>query len=385
MLNFTFYNPTKIIFGRETIKEIAAEIPPGAKVLVTSGGDSARRYGVLAEVRAALKNHAVFEFSGIEPNPTYETLLRAVRDVQDRHIDFLLAVGGGSVIDGTKFIAAAAHYPGDPWDIVSSHGAGISRTIPLGTVLTLPATGSEMNPTGVVTRRSIRTKFVFKSPLIYPKFSVLDPTKSFTLPATQIGNGVVDTFVHVAEQYLTYPVEGKVQDRFAEGLMLTLIEEGPRALAEPQNYDVRANLMWCATLGLNGLLSAGVPQDWATHMVGHELTALFGLDHGKTLAVLLPAMLEIRRDEKRAKLLQYASRVWNLDAGSEDERIDRAIEKTRAFFESMRLKTRLCDYGLGAEAIPLVLEQLKAHDMVALGENRSVTPERVEKILGRCL
>jgi len=385
MLNFTFYNPTKIIFGRETIKDIAAEIPREAKVLITSGGDSARRYGVLSEVRTALKAYAVDEFSGIEPNPTYETLMQGVRRAQDQHIDFLLAVGGGSVIDGTKFIAAAVHYPGDPWDIVSSHGEGVGRTLPFGSVLTLPATGSEMNATGVVTRLSTRTKFVFKNPLLYPKFSVLDPTKSYTLPVTQIGNGVVDTFVHVAEQYLTYPVSGKIQDRFAEGLLLTLIEEGPRALAEPENYDVRANLMWCATLGLNGLISAGVPQDWATHMVGHEMTALFGLDHGKTLAVLLPAMLEIRRDEKRAKLLQYAERVWDLSTGSEDERIDRAIEKTRAFFERMQVMTRLCDYGLGADAIPLVLEQLRAHNMVQLGEQRSVTPELVEKILGRCL
>ncbi len=331
------------------------------------------------------QGYDIDEFGGIEPNPTYETLMKCVEKIRNKKTDFLLAVGGGSVIDGTKFIAAAVNYTGEPWDIVKSYGRGVHQVLSFGTVLTLPATGSEMNSGAVITRLSTKTKLPFMNPLLFPKFSVLDPTKTYTLPATQIGNGVVDTFVHITEQYLTYPVSGKVQDRFAEGLLLTLIEEGPKALTEPQDYDVRSNLMWCATLGLNGLISAGVPQDWATHMVGHELTTLHGLDHAKTLAILLPAMLKIRKDDKRQKLLQYAERVWDISKGDEIVRIDAAIDKTRDFFESMQVKTRLCDYGIKADAIPAVIEQLKAHGMVNLGEKFNVTPEMVEKIMRLCL
>jgi NADP-dependent alcohol dehydrogenase len=385
MLNFAFYNPTKIIFGKETIKDIAKEIPAGSKIMITYGGGSVKRNGVLDEVKAALAGYQIDEFGGIEPNPTYETLMKCVEEVRSRKSDFLLAVGGGSVIDGTKFIAAAVYYQGEPWDIVKSYGRGVKQTMPFGTVLTLPATGSEMNNGAVITRRSMKTKLPFAHRLLYPKFSVLDPTKTYTLPANQIANGVVDTFVHITEQYLTYPAAGKIQDRFAEGLLLTLIEEGPKALADPLNYEVRSNLMWCATLGLNGLISAGVPQDWATHMVGHELTALEGLDHAVTLAIVLPAMLTVRKVEKREKLLQYAERVWGIVEGNEDTRIDQAIVKTRAFFESMQIKTRLCDYGLTAKIIPVVVEQLKAHNMMKLGEKFDVTPAMVEKILGLCV
>jgi NADP-dependent alcohol dehydrogenase len=385
MINFTFYNPTKILFGSGRIKDIAKEISKESKIMITYGGGSVKRNGILDEVKAALPGYDFDEFAGIEPNPAYETLMQCVEKIRNKKFDFLLAVGGGSVIDGTKFIAAAVNYEGEPWDIVKSYGRGVRQALPYGTVLTLPASGSEMNCGAVITRLATKTKLPFVNPLLFPKFSVLDPTKTYTLPATQIGNGVVDTFVHITEQYLTYPAGGKVQDRFAEGLLLTLIEEGPRALAEPQNYDIRSNLMWCATLGLNGLISAGVPQDWATHMVGHELTALYGLDHAKTLAVLLPAMLQTRKDDKRQKLLQYAERVWGIAQGAEDARIDKAIDKTGEFFESMQIKTRLCDYGITAESIPAVVEQLQAHGMMKLGEKFNVTPEMVEKILGLCL
>ncbi|MBP1711049.1 MAG: alcohol dehydrogenase, partial [Deltaproteobacteria bacterium] len=245
--------------------------------------------------------------------------------------------------------------------------------------------GSEMNSGAVITNRALNAKLPFSHPTLFPRFSVLDPTKTYTLPLSQIGNGVVDTFVHVVEQYLTYPVDGKLQDRFAEGLLLTLIEEGPKAIAQPTDYNVRANLMWCATLGLNGLISVGVPQDWATHMIGHELTALKGLDHAKTLAVILPVMLNIRRQEKKEKLLQYAQRVWGIKTGDDNARIDTAIEKTREFFESMHVATRLSAYDIAADIIPAVVEQLKAHGMVRLGEKRDVTPELAGVILKECL
>jgi NADP-dependent alcohol dehydrogenase len=385
MLNFTFHNPTRILFGEGRIKDVAREIPKEAKVLVIYGGGSIKQNGVFDEVKAALLGYDIAEFGGIEPNPTYETLMQCVDIVRKNNIDFLLAVGGGSVIDGTKFIAAAALYEGEPWDIVKTFGKKVKRALPFGTVLTLPASGSEMNNGAVITQRSSNTKLPFMHPLLFPKFSVLDPKKTYSLPPGQIGNGVVDTFVHVTEQYLTYPVNGKLQDRFAEGLLLTLIEDGPKALTEPQNYDVRANLMWCATLGLNGLISAGVPQDWATHMIGHELTALRGLDHAKTLAVILPAMLKIRSKDKKEKLLQYAERVWGIKSGDDDVRIDAAIEKTREFFESMLVPTRLSAYGISADIIPSIVEQLKAHGMVKLGEKMDVTPELVEIIIKECL
>ena len=385
MKNFSFYNPTKILFGEGTIKDIAGEIPKGLKILVTYGGGSVKRNGIFDEVKEALQGYEILEFGGIEPNPTYETLMQCVDVVRKNKIDFLLAVGGGSVIDGTKFIAAAALYEGEPWDIVKTYGKVIKETLPFGTVLTLPATGSEMNNGAVITHKASRTKLPFVHPLLYPRFSILDPAKTYTLPTEQIANGVVDTFVHVIEQYLTYPANGKVQDRFAEGLLLTLIEEGPKAIAHPMDYNVRANLMWCATLGLNGLIGVGVPQDWATHMVGHELTALKGLDHAKTLAVVLPVMLDIRREDKKEKLLQYAGRVWGIQTGNDDEQIDAAILKTREFFESMQVPTRLCDYNIAADIIPEVIEQLKAHKMILLGEKKDVTPDLVESVLKKCL
>ena len=381
MQNFEFYNPTKIIFGAKTIAKLAELVPPEARVLILYGGASARTNGTLDEVKAALGQREVYEFSGIEPNPSYETMMRAVAQVREQKIDFLLAVGGGSVIDGTKFVAAAVDYLGDPWEILETHGTAVKRAMNFGTVLTLPATGSEMNSGAVITRQSTQTKFVFRNAHVFPQFSVLDPSKTFTLPPSQIANGVADAFVHVVEQYLTYPVGGLAQDRFAEGLLQTLIEVGPQALATPDDYDTRANLMWVAALALNGLIGAGVPQDWATHMIGHELTALYGIDHARTLAIVLPSLLNVQRQHKRAKLLQYAQRVWNLNDGSDDERIDQAIARTRRFFESLGIKTRLSDYGLGPEAIDAVVAQLKTHGMTALGERQNISPEISRSIL----
>jgi NADP-dependent alcohol dehydrogenase len=381
MLDFNFVNPTQILFGKGKIAEIEEKVPAGSRVLITYGGGSVKKNGTLDEVLAALSGHTVFEFGGIEPNPTYETLMKAVDMVYANSIDFLLAVGGGSVIDGTKFIAAAAMFEGDPWNILVQHGAGVQKALPFGSVLTLPATGSEMNSGAVVTRKSLQAKLAFLSPFVFPRFSVLDPEKTYTLPSRQISNGVVDAFVHVVEQYLTYPVNGKVQDRFAEGLLLTLIEEGPKALENPKDYEVRSNLMWVATLALNGLIGAGVPQDWATHMIGHELTAVHGLDHAQTLAVVLPNLLTVCKQNKKEKLLQYAERVWGIKEGDSDQRIDEAIKQTRNFFEQMQVKTRLSDYGIGKDSIPHLLEQLQAHGMNSLGEQKDITPDLSKRIL----
>jgi NADP-dependent alcohol dehydrogenase len=378
---FRLHNPTRIVFGSESIPRLADLVPGDARVLILYGGSSAEKNGTLDEVRAALGERRVQEFGGIEPNPSYETLMRAVAQIRREKLDFLLAVGGGSVIDGTKFVAAAVNFPADPWEILLSHGQNVDSALPFGSVLTLPATGSEMNSGSVITRRETQAKLAFMSPHVFPQFSILDPTKTYTLPPRQIANGVVDPFVHIVEQYLTYPVGGMAQDRFAEGLLQTLIEIGPQALATPEDADVRANLMWVATLALNGLIGAGVPQDWATHMIGHELTVAHGIDHARTLAIVLPSLLNVQREHKRAKLLQYAARVWQITEGDEKQRIDEAIERTAQFFESLGVNTRLAAYGLGREAIPPLLAQLEAHGMTAIGEQHNIDLAVSRKIL----
>jgi len=381
MFNFDFYNPTRIVFGRDTIGRLDDLVPVEARVLLLYGGQSAEKTGTLAQVREALGARHVQAFGGIEPNPSYETLMQAVALVREQRVDFLLAVGGGSVIDGTKFVAAAVGYAGDAWDILETRGAKIRHALPFGSVLTLPATGSEMNNSGVVTRRATQAKLPFRSAHVFPQFSILDPTKTQTLPVRQLANGVVDAFVHVMEQYLTYPIDARVQDRFAEGLLQTLIEIGPLMLEESADYSTRANLMWTATLALNGLIGAGVPQDWSTHMIGHELTALHGIDHARTLAIVLPANLEVRREAKRAKLLQYAERVWQIRQGDEEQRIDAAIQQTRTFFESLGLPTRLSAYQLGADAIDALISQLAAHRLTALGEHSDVSLDVSRQVL----
>ncbi len=381
MHNFDFYNPTQILFGEGQIASLAKLVPAGARVLLLYGGGSIKQNGVYEQVERALSGHTVLEFSGIEPNPTYETLMRAVDIVKSEQIDFLLAVGGGSVIDGTKFVAAAAVLEGDPWQILAVGGKVVKSALPFGAVLTLPATGSEMNSAAVVTRHATLEKRAFMSRQVFPKFSILDPTVTYTLPLRQVGNGVVDAYAHVMEQYLTHPADAPVQDRFAEGLLLTLIEEGPKAISQPDNYAVRANVMWSATLALNGLIGVGVPQDWATHMVGHELTALYNLDHAQTLAIVLPSMLRVRKEGKRAKLLQYAARVWNLTEGDEDSRIDAAIDRTQSFFEQMGVKTRLRDYGLDAASVDTVVGALEKAGLVALGEARDVDAQVSRSVL----
>ncbi|WP_339724426.1 iron-containing alcohol dehydrogenase [uncultured Paraglaciecola sp.] len=381
MLNFSFQNTTQIRFGEGQIASIGKQIPSNAKILVTYGGGSIKSNGVYDQVAAALTKHTWFEFSGIEPNPSYDTLMKAQDIIKDNKIDFILAVGGGSVVDGSKFIAAAALFEGDdPWEIVSKQ-TRIKKALPLACVLTLPATGSESNTGAVVTRDG--NKLPFNSPLVRPIFAVLDPAVTLSLSDRQVGNGVVDAFVHTMEQYLTYSVNAKVQDRFAEGLLLTLIEEGPKALAPDTSKDleVRGNIMWAATMALNGLIGAGVPQDWATHMIGHELTGTHGIDHARTLSIVLPAVMKVCKEAKRGKLLQYAERIWNITEGDEESRIDTAIELTEQFFEKMQVPTRLSQVDLGEADIDLLIEKLVGHGMLKLGEHGAVTPEVSREIL----
>ncbi len=384
MRNFTYHNPTKIVFGKGTIAQLPKLVPAGAKVLLTFGGGSIKRNGVYEQVRRALQGYTVVEFGGIEPNPRYETLMQAVELARREQTDFLLPVGGGSVFDGTKFIATAAPYTaGDPWDAVA-HDAPIRAAVPLGGVLTLPATGSEMNTNAVISRNSTQEKLAFGNDLLYPVFAILDPQTTTSLPRRQVANGIVDAFVHVMEQYMTYPVNAPLQDRQAEAILVTLIEGAPGMLAEPPDYDARATLMWCATQALTGLIACGVPSDWATHMIGHELTAFYGIDHGQSLAVVMPALLRFMQEQKCAKLVQYAERVWGLKQGTDALRAEAAIELTAQFFRSVGVPTTLKDYGIGPEAGRRVGERF-AQRGTKLGEHKNIRAAEAEAILALCV
>ena len=383
MYNFQYANPTRVCFGEGQIATLPELIPAGSRLLVLYGGGSIKQNGVYEQLTQALAGREWLEFPGIGANPQYDQLMEAVDLVKRERIDFLLAVGGGSVVDGTKFVAAAACFEGeDPWDILLDK-APIKAALPLGCVLTLPATGSESNPAAVVSRGE--AKLSFYNPLVLPRFAVLDPTTTYSLPVRQVGNGVVDAFVHILEQYLTFPVGGDVQDRLAEGLLQVLVDNGPRALTEPTNYQVRANLMWAASLALNGLIGRGVPQDWSTHAIGHQLTALHGLDHAQSLAVVLPSLLREQSAQKQEKLAQFAERVWH--SGREDRalRIEEAIIRTEQFFQQMGVGTRLADYGLTESCIPAICSNLKRFGLTALGEQQDIDPDKVARILSHAL
>lgn len=381
MQNFDYYNPTHIVFGQDRLNELNNLIPENAKVLVLFGGGSVKRFGTLDKIKQSLGQREVLEFGGIEANPKFETLMNAVELVRDENVDFLLAVGGGSVMDGTKFIALAAKQKSNHQDILK-HGfepVPVKEAIPLGCVVTLPATGSEMNTFGVITYQE--QKYPFTSPLVFPKFSFLDPNFTLTLPKEQIANGVADAFVHVIEQYLTQPENAKIQDRFSEGILKTLIEDGPITYKDNSNIDARKNFMWSATSALNGFIGAGVMQDWSTHMIGHEMTAMFDIAHGRTLAIILPSLLRERRTHKREKLLQFAERVWEITVGSDDEKIEQAIAKTEAFFNSLDIVTQLSHYGIDDAAIDTLVANMSNMGLTHLSETGDLTLDIVHKIL----
>ena len=382
MNNFTYYNPVKIVFGKGMIAELKELIPADAKVMMTYGGGSIKKNGVYDQVRRALSGHAVVEFGGIEPNPRYETCMRAAAQAKAEGVGFLLAVGGGSVLDATKFIAVATLYgKGDPWEIMEGRKP-VAAALPLGSVLTLPATGSEMNTFAVISRDSTNEKLAFGSPQVYPKFSVLDPETTFSLPIRQVENGIVDTFAHVMEQYMCDKGCAPLSERMAEAVLQTLAEEAPKVKARPDDYEVRANLMWCATIGLNGSLGCGVAaQDWATHMIGHELTAVYGIDHGRTLAVIMPAAHRHEIARKQKRLAQCAARVWGITQGGEAERAAQAINKMEAFFQAVGVPTRLSEYGIdAAEAGRLVAERLSKRKAL-IGEFGDLGAKEVREIV----
>jgi NADP-dependent alcohol dehydrogenase len=383
MNNFEFYNPTNLIFGTGQIQKLAVLIPKNSKILLVYGGGSVFNNGIYSKVKEALNDFEIIEFSGIEPNPHFETLMKAVAITQEEKINFILAVGGGSVIDGAKFISAAAHFEGNPIEILQKRilFKDVSKVIPFGTVLTLPATGSEMNSGAVVTIAATQEKLTLGGSALFPKFSICDPSVITSLPKRQLQNGVIDAYVHVLEQYLTYPHEGFLQDRIAEGILQTLIQVGPSVAGDPTDYVLASNFMWSCTMALNGLIQKGVPSDWATHMIGHELTALYGIDHARTLAIIGPNLYRVMFETKKQKLAQYGKRIFNL-SGSEDEIANEAINKTIAFFKIMGMPTQLseCEKNFDKTA-DFIVNRFAERGWTALGEKQNITLEKVKSIV----
>jgi len=383
MLNFELYNPTNYIFGKNQIEKLAKLVPAKSKILLVYGGGSIFKNEVYNQVTVALKDFEIVEFGGIEPNPRFETLMKAVEVVKAEKISFILAVGGGSVIDGVKFISGATHFEGNPIDILKNRVlfTDLTKVIPFGTVLTLPATGSEMNSGAVVTIEATQEKLTLGGSALFPKFSICDPSVVASLPKRQIENGIIDAFTHVMEQYLTYPHDAILQDRFAESILQTLIEIGPSVVEQPSDYKLASNYMWCATMALNGLIQKGVPSDWATHMIGHELTALYEIDHARTLAIVGPNLYKVMFDTKKAKLAQYGKRIFNL-TGSEDEIAREAINKTTEFFHTMGMKTKLSEYTKDFDkTADFIVDRFEKRGWKGLGENQKVTLEKVKAIV----
>jgi NADP-dependent alcohol dehydrogenase len=375
--NFEFQNPTKLIFGKGTIAQLTQELPKNEKILVTYGGGSVKTNGVYDQICQALKGFNYVEFWGIEPNPTVETLRKAIALGKQEKITFILAVGGGSVIDGSKLISSAIPYDGDAWDLVI-YQSKIGKMIPFASVLTLPATGSEMNRGAVISNTEKHEKYAFYSS--YPQFSILDPTVTFSLPDFQIAAGIADTFIHVLEQYLTVPDESPLMDRWSEGIMQTLIELVPKIKANKTDYDAMSEFMLCATMALNGFTAMGVTQDWATHMIGHEITALHGTTHGQTLAIVILGTMKIMREQKRAKLLQFGTRIFNINEGTEEQRIDRTIAASEQFFRSIGLATKLSELNIGKETIATIKERFLKRG-TQLGEYGNIDGNVTEEIL----
>lgn len=382
MNNFEFKNPTKILFGKNQIEKLTTEIPKNAKVLVLYGGGSIKKNGIYEQVIKALTNFDIVEFGGIPANPEYAVLMDALRVIKKENITFLLAVGGGSVIDGTKFLSSAAFYNGaEAWDLLLN-SKPIQKGMPFGTVLTLPATGSEMNSGAVITRKETKEKRVMGGPGLFPVFSILDPEVIKSIPVRQIANGIADAFTHVLEQYMTYPVEANLQDRLSESIIQTLIEVAPVILKDPTDYKAASNFMWSCTMALNGLIQQGVPTDWAIHMMGHELTALFGIDHARTLAIMAESHYTYNFESKKEKLAQYAERVWNITEGTKKEKAMAGIKKTTEFFQSLGIKTKLSEYTEAYDGTAQVIsKRFTDRSWNGLGEHGKLSPQDVEKIV----
>jgi NADP-dependent alcohol dehydrogenase len=384
MLNFELYNPTKYIFGTKQIEKLNTLISPSSKIMLAYGGGSIFKNGVYDQVINALSGYKIIEFGGIEPNPRFETLMKAVEIVRSEKIDFILAVGGGSVIDGVKFISGAVNYEGEAVEILKKKilFRDISKVIPFGTVLTLPATGSEMNSGAVVTINATQEKLALGGSALFPQFSICDPSVVATLPKRQLENGVIDAFTHVMEQYITYSHDALLQDRIAEGILQTLVEIGPEVVKDPTNYKLASNFMWCATMALNGLIQKGVPSDWATHMIGHELTALYEIDHARTLAIIAPNLYRVMFETKKEKLAQYGERIFGITGNSIEEKAEKAIEKTVSFLHTMGMQTKLSEYTQDyKKSAAFIVDRFEQRNWKALGEKQNITLDKVKEIV----
>ncbi|MHC5201049.1 iron-containing alcohol dehydrogenase [Myroides sp. LJL119] len=382
MENFELFNPTKLFFGKGEIHKLKNEIPIDAKVLLVYGQGSIHTNGVYQQVSTALKNHIVIEFGGIQPNPVYETLQKALAIIHQEKIDFILGVGGGSVIDGVKYLSAATHYKGNPIEIIQNKMNVKWETLPYGAVLTLPATGSEMNCGAVITIESTHEKLSFQGNALYPKFSICDPTVIGSLPSRQISNGLVDGFIHVLEQYLTYPQDAFLQDRFAEAILSTFVEVAPKVLKDPTNYSAASTFMWCCTMALNGLISMGVKQDWVTHALGHELTVLYGIDHGRSLAIVNTNLYRVMFDFKQQKLAQLGKQVFKIDNGTTQEIAMLTLEKLDSFYHSVGVSTHLSDYTDDyLNTSDFIVERFKERGWVAMGERKNITLDKIAQII----
>ena len=377
-MEFNYKNPTQIEFGKGKISVISELIPKESKVFVVYGGGSIKKNGVYNQVKDALKGYTWCEFGGIEPNPTKETLDKAVAFGQKNSIDYILAVGGGSVVDGCKYIASSYYYDGDGWDILEGKYSAI-KAPKIGVILTLAATGSESNTGAVITKAQTKEKRFFHSQFSYPQFAILDPDVLKSLNDRQLVNGIVDSFVHTCEQYLTQPHGYMAQDYYAEGLLRGLNE-----LAQTYNTkdDVwYANLMWMANQALNGLIGLGVPQDWGTHFIGHELSGLYNIDHARTLAVIQPSLLRELVDEKQQKLLQMGQNVFGLNNPSPED----VIVKIEELYSSLDIDLNLSSYTDDKNIKNKVTTLLEKHGFTQFGDRGTINKKVVENILDRSL
>lgn len=379
---FELYNPTKLIFGPESFLKISHEIPKDVKLLLTYGGGSIKENGVYDNVMSQLAGYDVIEFCGIEPNPSYETLSKAVELIKSTNRNYILAVGGGSVIDGSKFLASAALYEGeDSWDILKK-GIRTFKALPLATVLTLPATGTESNSGAVISNHATGEKLGMGGTGLFPVVSFLNPEVVKSIPKRQLQNGILDSFSHVLEQYMTYPIGADLQDRMAESILKSLIVTAPKLIFEPYNYTVAANFMWSSTMALNGLIAKGVPTDWATHQIGHELTALYNIDHAMTLAIIFPNLFKHKFENKKEKLAQYAERIFDIKSGTIEEKAQLAILKTVEFMHSIEIKTKLSDYTDSYHTTAAhVQKTFEKRGWLKLGERQDLSPEDAFKIV----
>lgn len=380
MNNFIFQNPTKLVFGKGQISRLTELLPDNINLMLTFGGGSVTKNGVYDQVKKALKGRNYIEFWGIEPNPRVETLRKAIQLGRENNINYLLAVGGGSVLDGTKLIAAGIADETDAWDIVMGGGATVQ--IPFASVMTVPATGSEMNGAAVISREETQEKYGFFGN--YPQFSVLDPEVTYSLSPYQVACGLADAFTHVLEQYMTTPGQSRLMDRWAEGVLLSVKEIAPGIRENPKDYDLMADYMLAATLALNDFIRMGITQDWATHQIGHELTALHGITHGHSLAIAMPGTLRVLKEQKKGKLLQYGERIFGITEGTDSERVEKAIEMTEQFYRSLGLTTRLSEEGIGKDTIEAIATRFNERG-ATYGENGNVTGDVTREILTSCL